>query len=49
MRVSHPNCLSNRTKTLQELYEMNENEKKDEYLERVLNVEKAVFLTSRGM
>ena len=44
----------NRTKTLKELYEKNENEKKDEYLERVLNVEKAtftpaVFLTSGGM
>ena len=54
IRVSHPNCLSNKTKTLQEVYEMNENEKKDEYLERVLNVEKAtfppaVFLTSGGM
>ena len=54
IRVSHPNCLSNRTKTLQEVYEENEDEKKDEYLERVLNVEKAtfipaVFLTSGGM
>ena len=50
--VSHPNCSSNRTKTLQEVYEENEKEKKDEYLERVLNVEKAtftlaVFLTTR--
>ena len=33
IRVSHPNYLSNRTKTLQEVYEMNENERKDEYLE----------------
>ena len=54
IRVSHPNCLSNRTKTPKEVYEKNENEKKDEYLERVLNVEKAtftpaVFLTSGGM
>ena len=54
IRVSPPNCLSNRTKTLQEVYEMNKNEKKDEYLERVLNVEKAsftpaVFLTSGDM
>ena len=54
IRVSHPNCLSNRTKTLQEVYEKNEKEKKDEYLERVLNVEKgtftpAVFLASGGM
>ena len=35
IRVSHPNCLSNRTKTLQEVYEEIEKEKKDEYLERV--------------
>ena len=54
IRVSYPNCLSNRTKTLQEVNEKNEKEKKDEYLERVLNVEKAtltpaVFLTSGGM
>ena len=33
IRVSHPNCLSNRTKTLTVVYEKNENEKKDEYLE----------------
>ena len=50
IRASHPNCLSQRTKTLQEVYKMKENKKKDEYLERVLNVEKetytpAVFLT----
>ena len=54
IRVSHPNCLSNRTKTGNEVYEKNENEKKEECLERVLNVEKAtftlaVFLTSGGM
>ena len=54
IRVSLPNCLSNRTKTLKEVYEKNENEKKDEYLEGVLNAEKAtftlaVFLTSGCM
>ena len=51
IRVSHPNCLSNRTKTLQEVYEENEDEKKDEYLERVLNVEKATlkYLQSQNM
>ena len=43
IRVSHHNCLSNRAKTLQEVYETNKNEKKDEYLERVLNVEEANF------
>ena len=41
IRVSHPNCLSNRTNTLKEVYEKNE---KNEYLERVLNVEKATFI-----
>ena len=54
IRVSHPNCISSRTKTLQEVYEENEKEKKDENLEKVLNVEKAtstpaVFLTTGGM
>ena len=52
--ISSSSCLSNRTNTLKEVYEKNKNEKKDEYLERVLNVEKAtftpaVFLTSGGM
>jgi len=54
IRVSHPNCLSNRTKTLEEIHQDNEDEKKDHYNERVLNVEKATltvaaFLTSGGM
>jgi len=54
IRVSHPNCLSNRTKTLEEIHEDNEEEKKDHYNERVLNVEKATltvagFLTTGGM
>ena len=34
IRVSHPNCLSNRTKTYKEVYEKNENKKKDDYLKR---------------
>ena len=54
VRVTHPNCLSNRSKPFQKIYEENEKEKKDEYNERVLNVEKGnftplVFLTSGGM
>ena len=54
VRVTHPNCLSNRSKPFQKIYEENEKEKKDEYNERVINVEKGnftplVFLTSRGM
>ena len=55
IRVSHPNCSSNRTKNLLEVYKENKNEKRDNYLsERILNMEKAtftprVFLTSGGM
>ena len=46
--------MSNRSKPFQKIYEENEKEKKDEYNERVLNVEKGnftplVFLTSGGM
>ena len=46
--------MSNRTKTLEEIHQDNEEEKKDHYNERVLNVEKATltvaaFLTSGGM
>ena len=36
IRVAHPDCLSNRTTTLQEVYEMNKNEKKDEYIEIII-------------
>ena len=43
VRVTHPNCLSNRSKPFQKIYEENEKEKKDEYNERVLNVEKGNF------
>ena len=54
VRVTHPNCLSNRSKPFQQIYKENEDEKKKEYNERVLNVEKGnftplVFLTSGGM
>ena len=54
VRVSHPNTLSNRGKTLKQIYSYNEQEKKAEYEERVINVERAtftplVFLTSGGM
>ena len=54
IRVTHPNCTSNRDKTLKQIYEEHETEKKRKYNERVLNVEKGnftplVFLTSGGM
>ena len=54
VRVTHPNCLSNRSKPFQQIYKENEDEKKKEYNKRVLNVEKGnftplVFLTSGGM
>ena len=46
--------MSNRSKPFQQIYKENEDEKKKEYNERVLNVEKGnftpvVFLTSGGM
>ena len=54
IRVTHPNCLSNSDKTLQEIYEKNEKEKKDFYESRVIHVERGnftplVFSTSGGM
>ena len=54
IRVTHPNCLSNSDKTLMEIYEKNEKEKKDFYESRVIHVERGnftplVFSTSGGM
>ena len=54
IRVTHPNCLSNSDKTLKEIYEKNEKEKKDFYESRVIHVERGnftplVFSTSGGM
>ena len=54
IRVTHPNCRSNRNKTLTQIYEEHETEKKRKYNGRVFNVEKGnfkplVFLTSGGM
>ena len=54
VRVTHPNCPSNVYKTIPQLYEKHESEKKAEYSERVLEVEKGsftplVFTTSGGM
>ena len=46
VRVTHPNCLSNGSKPFQKIYEENEKEKKDEYNERVLNVEKGNLIHS---
>ena len=54
IRVSHPNSPSYKDKTLKQIYNDNELEKKRLYNERVINVERAnftplVFLTSGGM
>ena len=54
IRVTHPNCLSNVDKTLREIYERNEKEKKDSYESRVIHIERGnftplVFSTSGGM
>ena len=54
IRVTHPNCLSNRDKTLDQLYHQHEKEKKDQYNLRVIHVERGnftplVFLTTGGM
>ena len=54
VRVTHTNALSNRGKTLDQIYRQNENEKKNLYNERIINVEKTsftplVFSTSGGM
>ena len=54
VRVTHTNALSNRGKTLDQIYRQNENEKKNLYNERIINVEKSsftplVFSTSGGM
>ena len=54
VRVVHPNCPTNRGKTIEKIYEKNENEKKNSYNQLVIQVEKAtftplVFTTSGGM
>ena len=54
IRVTHPNCPSFRTKSLEQIYKQNENEKKNLYNERILNAEKGsfvplIFTTSGGM
>ena len=54
VRVTHPNTITNRQKTLSQIYKSNEQEKKNLYNDRILQVEKAsfvplVFTTSGGM
>ena len=54
VRVTHPNAASHRSKSLQQLYKENENEKKRMYGDRVINCERAtftplVFTTTGGM
>ena len=43
IRVTHPNAASNMTKSLEAIYEQNENQKKRFYNERIMQVEKASF------
>ena len=54
VRITHPGAPSYRDKSLEKVYEKNENEKKAAYMDRVINVEKGtfvplVFSTSGGM
>ena len=54
VRIVHPNCKTHREKDIDQLYQQQENEKKNEYNHRVMQVEKAtftplVFSTSGGM
>ena len=54
VRVVHPNCKTYKDKRIEQVYEMNENEKKASYNNRVIQVEKAsftplIFSTSGGM
>ena len=54
VRVTHPNAPSSQDKSLTQIYNLHENEKKAEYNDRVLNVEKGTFVplvytTSGGM
>ena len=54
VRVVHPNAPSYRDKKIEKIYEQNEKEKKRNYNQRVIQVEKAsftplVFTTSGGM
>ena len=47
VRVTHTNALSKRGKTLDQIYRQNENEKKNLYNERIINVEKSSFIRTR--
>ena len=52
IRVSHPNCPSNANRPLEQIYRLNEQEKKRQYNERVMSIEKGTFtplvLTTTG-
>ena len=43
IRVTHPNCQSNRNLPRQQIFRQQEREKKEKYIERVQNVERANF------
>ena len=54
VRVTHPTAISHMKKSLSYLYKENENQKKNMYNDRIINVEKAtftplVFTTTGGM
>ena len=54
IRVTYPNCLSNIGKPIADIYVEHQNQKKDEYEERVIESEKGsfvplIFTTSGGM
>ena len=54
VNVTHANAVSNRDKSLTQIYTQHENSKKNDYNERVMNVEKGtftplVFTTTGGM
>ena len=44
IRVTHPNAPSQKSKSLESIYNAHEKEKKQKYLDRVLQVEKASFI-----
>ena len=44
VRVTNPNCMTNRQKTLQEIYAEHERQKMVSYNDRVLQVEKGTFV-----
>ena len=48
IRILHPNCPTYRNKPIEKVYEEHEKQKKREYVERVLHVEKGSFVPIVG-